>query len=194
MRTALTIWLLALALAVTGCAAAAGQEDGGGVATLDGDGGEAADPSEASSEAVDPEEARLAHAECMREHGVDFPDPNSGGDVNLGPEQIEDPDFEAAQEACAEELEAALGDFQPDPEEEARMQEQALAFSQCMRDRGIDFPDPVFEEGGARISIGGPGQDPAFDPEDPAFQEAQEACAEETNFGEGPGETQEEGE
>jgi hypothetical protein len=194
MRTALTIWLLALALAVTGCAPAAGEEDGGGVATLDGDGGETGAPSEATSEAVDREEAQLAHAECMREHGVDFPDPNAQGDVHIGPEQAEDPDFRDAEEACEPLLEAAMGDFQPDPEEEARMQEQALAFSECMRDHGIDFPDPVFEEGGARVRIGGgPGEEPAFDPEDPAFQEAQEACEEETNFGPGA-DNEEEGE
>jgi hypothetical protein len=161
MRTALTIWLMALALAVAGCAAAA------------------CDPSAESSEAADFEEARLAFAECMREHDVDFPDPDSSGEVALGPEQMEDPDFREAQEACDPLLETATGDFQPDVEEEALMQERALAFSQCMRDHGVDFPDPVFQEGGATISDDGHD----FDPEDPAFQEVQEVCAEETNFG-----------
>lgn len=49
---------------------------------------------------VDPQ-AAIEHAECMRENGVDaFPDPSSDGQIMIGPEVAEDPDFESASEAC----------------------------------------------------------------------------------------------
>jgi hypothetical protein len=55
----------------------------------------------------DPEmrERMLAFAECMRDNGVEsFPDPQAGGGIQIGPEQADDPDFEAAQETCREEM------------------------------------------------------------------------------------------
>ena len=39
-----------------------------------------------------------------------------------------------------------------DPERLAEMREQMLEFAQCMRDHGIDMPDPTFDENG-RIKI-----------------------------------------
>jgi hypothetical protein len=171
MRTALTICLLALALAVTGCAPAAGGDDDGGVASLQGAGAsEAADPSEEGSEAVDREEAQLAHAECMREHGVDFPDPGEG------PVQIDgsSEEMREADEACAHLRE----DIEPPElsnEQREEFKDAALEHARCMREHGIDFPDPTFgEDGGAQIRIR-PGS--GVDPDDPEFREAQEACA-----------------
>ncbi len=56
-------------------------------------------------------------------------------------------------------------------------QDAALANARCMREHGIEnFPDPTFGENGeARIQIG---EGSGIDPEDPDFQEAQEACEE----------------
>jgi hypothetical protein len=61
--------------------------------------------------------AALAHAQCMREHGLEnFPDPtfdeSGGAQIRIGPGSgldPEDPDFQAAEKACRDEL--------PDPEE-----------------------------------------------------------------------------
>lgn len=63
------------------------------------DGGEPPEP--------DPEERErmLAFAQCMRDNGVEaFEDPKDGAGINIGPEQAEDPDFEAAQEKCHEDV------------------------------------------------------------------------------------------
>jgi hypothetical protein len=60
----------------------------------------------------DPEmrERMLEFAQCMRDNGVEsFPDPQSGGGIQIGPEQAEDPDFEAAQEQCQEEIMGGRG-------------------------------------------------------------------------------------
>lgn len=48
------------------------------------------------------DEAMLEFAQCMRDNGVEaFPDPDpDGGGMRITPEIAEDPDFEAAQEAC----------------------------------------------------------------------------------------------
>ncbi len=65
------------------------------------------------------------------------------------------------------------------------MQEQALAFSKCMRDHGIDMPDPQFstDGGGAfSISVGGPDgtgpttNGPLVDFNSKEFKAASEAC------------------
>ena len=79
--------------------------------------------------------------------------------------------------------EAATGDSSDDGEVDR--QQAMLDFAKCMREHGIDIPDPQFGDGG-RVTIGlggGPGGEdgpstdgPAFDPDDAKFQEAQEAC------------------
>jgi hypothetical protein len=55
------------------------------------------------------------------------------------------------------------------------MKAAALKNAQCMRDHGIDFPDPQFGEGGRmQQKIGGPGS--GIDPKSQKFQDAMKAC------------------
>jgi hypothetical protein len=116
-------------------------------------------------------------AACMRAHGVpNFPDPSSNGTMTLGPNSgvnLDSPKFRAAQQTCRKLL---PNGGQPSPQQVAKMQQQALAFSACMRSHGIhDFPDPNFSGGGIRITIhGGSGSD--LNPNNPRFQAAQKAC------------------
>lgn len=165
-------------------ATACGSEDDGtdGVASLDdgaADGGGAGDEEEKSAE-----EQALEFAQCMRDNGVDMPDPEVDEEGRLqfraggGEGEMPDPaTLEKAQEACA--------DLQPDfgnelsPEDQSEMQDRLLAFAECMRDNGIDMPDPEFDGGMARF-----GPPEGVDPEDPAFQEAQQTCEEEVGMGE----------
>ena len=57
----------------------------------------------------------------------------------------------------------------------AAQREQAfLKFAQCMRDHGVDMPDPKFGQGGGMFQIGGPGSN--VNPDSPRFQAAQKAC------------------
>ena len=52
-------------------------------------------------------------------------------------------EFESAFENCEDILRNALPEqFDLDPEVEAALVDASLEFSQCMRDQGIDFPDP----------------------------------------------------
>jgi hypothetical protein len=150
-------------LAVAGCAlAACGGDDGTEAAA-----GERPDSST--------RQAMADFAQCMRENGVDVPDPGSGerGTVEI---QGDPEDLREAEEACAEYREKIKP---PDlsEEQQAEMKEAALAHARCMRDQGIDFPDPQFgADGGAMVQIG-PGS--GIDPDDPDFRKAQEACRDE---------------
>jgi hypothetical protein len=178
-------------LGVAGVASACGGSSGGSdVATLSGK--DAA--GHTTSTTIDIEDAARNFAKCMREHGIDMPDPQvstgaggKGGFVKIGgprgssgsrPNQAK---FEAAQKACEHFMQGAVngGKRDLDPEEEAKMRDQALAFAKCMRDHGVDFPDPKFE-GGGRMT-----QSLGVDPNDPNFVKAQESCAKEFG-GKGP--------
>ena len=139
-----------------------------------------------------PEDAMLAFARCMREHGVDMPDPDtsggngvvtfSAGAVGAGKLDPEDNQFQEAHEACKD-LMGDAGPMNMSPEQQQEMQDQALAFSRCMREHGVNMPDPTFGGKGEMMMKIGP--DDGLDPEDPKFQDAQQACG--SAFGPGGG-------
>ena len=92
------------------------------------------------------EEGVLDFAQCMREEGINFPDPTFDIDGNPRFDNLEienEEEFESAFENCEDILRNALPEqFDLDPEVEAALVDASLEFSQCMRDQGIDFPDP----------------------------------------------------
>jgi hypothetical protein len=132
----------------------------------------------------DPEEAMLEFTECMRDHGVDMPDPQIAGDggermITMEGNAMDTENFEEAQEACEPLMAAAVGEIERDPEREAEMREQMLEYAQCMRDHGIDMPDPTFNDnGGVQIGVGGDGAEI----DDDEFVAANEACADDGMF------------
>lgn len=106
--------------------------------------------------AVDPEVAFQEYAACMREHGVEMPDPGiegDGGVITIGGEGFDLEAMEAASAECDPILESAFGEFEMSPEQEAEMRDQELAFAQCMRDNGVDWPDPTGDFGSGNIAI-----------------------------------------
>ena len=92
------------------------------------------------------EEGVLEFAQCMREERINFPDPTFDIDGNPQFDNLEienEEEFERAFENCEDILRNALPEqFDLDPEVEAALVDASLEFSQCMRDQGIDFPDP----------------------------------------------------
>jgi hypothetical protein len=130
-------------------------------------------------------EAQVKFARCMREQGIDVPDPAPGGEggIQIKIEKasgVSPEDVEAAEKACAEFREAIRP--QLSEAEQAEFKAQALENARCMREHGIDFPDPTFSaEGGAQIRFKG-----RVDPEDPDFQAAQEACGGDMRVGPKP--------
>ena len=191
MKRSFTL-LAALALVLAGCG---GGNSDSGVASLQDDQQTTTTAAGGGSEA-DAEQAMLDFTECMREHGVDMADPtfdsngpggfglNFGG-VPGGPGGSEggtdsDFDFEAMQEArdaCSQYLEGITRSF--DAPDQTAMQDTMYEYAQCMRDNGYDMPDPTFtdpQSGGDGEPGGRGGFFGDMDPNDPAFQSAQEAC------------------
>jgi hypothetical protein len=150
-------------------------------------------PSSAADREQKARDAQLAFAKCMREHGIDMPDPkpNQGGISLNVPKGTSPAKVDAAEEACRKYLEAVQG---PDlsPEQEKKFQQAALAQARCMREHGIDMPDPTFDgKGRARIKMkdtsgdksGGKGNGPRGG--DPKVEKAMEACRKEVPGGPG---------
>ena len=119
-----------------------GGEESQGVATI-----ESTTQVKAVEEEITFEEGVLEFSQCMREEGIDFPD--STFDIDGNPEfnelNIENEEaFEEAFTNCEDILRRALPEqFDLDPEVEAALIDASLEFSQCMREEGIDFPDPT---------------------------------------------------
>jgi hypothetical protein len=159
--------------AVLGVAAAALL---GGCSGGSGDGGAPSGPSAGGSvEARGGQamvDAQLAFARCMREQGVDFPDPKpGGGGFQVDPGSGSAKRFEEAERACADEARAvAEAAPRPSPDELQADREATLRFARCMRERGVDVPDPKPSEGGTAVSV------PPGAKDDPAFARAQAGC------------------
>ncbi|HEU5156507.1 MAG TPA: hypothetical protein VFU43_05885 [Streptosporangiaceae bacterium] len=130
--------------AVFGLAACGGQggDDGGGVASADG--GTAAPSASASpSQSLDPRDAALKFAQCMRENGVDMPDPGANGRIQIRANPGNRAKVQAAMKKCQHFMQGGRLGNPDDPQVRDRM----LKFAQCMRQHGINVPDPKPGEG-----------------------------------------------
>lgn len=136
----------------------------------------------------------LAYAKCMRDNGVDFPDPQFdadgrpqfSGDRTQFDQQRNDPKFQTADKACADKRPQRGGGFQMSAEQQAQMKESLLKFAKCMRDKGIDYPDPTFNSDG-RPEFGANGPQGDMNRDDPTFQTAETECRTEVGMNFGPG-------
>ena len=113
-----------------------------------------------------------AAARCMREQGIDIPDPQGGkGLMKLElPEGVTEDQLRTAQRRCEDKMPKLPGQDESDPQQVAEMHDQALNFAACMREQGLDYPDPVIENGRLLIKTG------RLAPSDPAMEQATEAC------------------
>jgi hypothetical protein len=156
----------ALALVLTGC----GSPDGPDVATAGGAPAAASAPPTAPS--GDREEQLRQFAGCMREHGVDVPDPEPGvggfGGMGGGG-ALSDPDFQTAFEACRTKLPNGGEPPKLNPEQLDRYRE----FAGCMREHGVDVPDP---DPDGTLRLGDGGRFGNINPSDPTFRSALTAC------------------
>ncbi|MEO1065140.1 MAG: hypothetical protein AAFZ07_27305 [Actinomycetota bacterium] len=135
------------------------------------------------------EEQALAFAECMRDNGVDFPDPtldaDGSVDFGIGPGgggggggglDPQDDGVQDAFGACQSLLEGAS--FLPGGGDLTEFEDDLLAFAECLRDQGLDVDDPDLDAFGP--GAGGDGNatpfGDGFDPNDPANADAIEAC------------------
>ena len=184
-RSPLILAAVAAALALGACGS---SNDGGGGST-----GNASKQDTAFDGA-------LKFSKCMRDHGVDFPDPQrvgSGGikitGRNINPN---DPKTKAAQNACQKYMKIGGGET-IDPAKRAKLQEAALKYARCMRQHGVDMPDPQLGKGGLTFEShsasgkptagsGGPTR-LGVNPDSPQFKTADKACHQFLGAVEGPG-------
>ena len=85
-----------------------------------------------------------AFVHCVRQHGVNVPDPNP--DLPWPPSQVEHSDgWVAASEACGHLLPPSLAGIanQSNQLPSAQQLEQLRTFAVCMRAHGIDMADPT---------------------------------------------------
>jgi len=129
-------------------------------------------PASAQTQEAKNRKAMLDLARCMRENGVDMPDPEfNGGRVTQRMKGGNPDKMRAAEKAC-EKYRSQIKAPEMSASEKEEFKKAALANARCMREHGIDFPDPVFDpNGGARVKI-----DKRLNPEGAKFQAAQKAC------------------
>jgi hypothetical protein len=191
MRTQLIRMLAVAGLAVlllTGCGSSDSDDDG--VASLTG--------GDATTNDQDFEQQAQEWAQCMRDQGLDVPDPEVDEDGGVqfkvtGGEADRDA-MQKATEKCGMPPGAELSE-----EDRAEMQDAALEFAQCLRDMGYDVPDPDFsdmdgpdtdssEDGSSDRVVIGPMGDilSELDMDDPQVQTDVNECTESSGL-EGPG-------
>jgi hypothetical protein len=130
-----------------------------------------------SGSAKDPQQAALEFAQCMREHGVDMPDPTSGpnGMMNQKIQIKGSPgQLDKAEQACRKYREAAAPNLTP--EQQTELRDQAVRFAQCMREHGVDMPDPEISSGGGVVMRMKKRSGTGIKGDSPAFEAAQKAC------------------
>ena len=118
---------------------------------------------------VSDEDRMRDFAKYMREHGIDMPDPKtSGGEqggitIEAGKSRLDEDKMKAASDACRKLLPNGGEIKPPTPEELDKMRVEA----KCMREHGIDFPDP---------DPGGKGAITMDMADSKKFEEAAKAC------------------
>lgn len=132
----MTKLMIGIAVLTLGVLAGCDSSEGGGAAGL------------AKTEQIG--QAAVLFAQCMREHGYPVPDPTFNDEGlpeyggNLG-SIAKNEDFDRVRQTCAEPLTAAYQAAGVPNKKEVKP-EDLLGFARCMREHGIDIPDPTTEE------------------------------------------------
>jgi hypothetical protein len=169
----LATFVLSLVLGLTAACGNA-SDDGDDSALPDAAGASSDAPADDDEADLDPEDAMLKFAQCMREHGVDMPDPGAEGGVRINGEGMSQEQMEAAESACQKWMDMAMpedGGHELTEEEK----QSFLDMAACMRGRGYNFPDPTFDGGRVTQKVEkGDGDIPG--PDDPGFEQDRKEC------------------
>jgi hypothetical protein len=125
---------------VTGCGG--GGDGGGKVASVNSGAPSSEQPKGGRGGTGVDEDKMREFTKCMRDNGVDMPDPDQdSGGVRLDAIEEGSPELEKmtkAHEACKQHLPNGGEMRELTPEEKDKMRKDA----KCMREHGIDWPDP----------------------------------------------------
>lgn len=112
---------------------------------------------------ADPDEQRLRFTRCMREHGVDVPDENPANPGKGTTLKGDGAKIDEAFKACQKQVPSGVN--QNDP----KVKDELLRLVRCMREHGVDMPDPG-PDGGIKVKDTGNGADKE------KFDKALKAC------------------
>lgn len=163
---------IALAVVLLAAMGACTKPDGEGVASAGGQTGQnQADPSAPSD---NPDERGRQFVQCMRDQGIDVPDPEPGDRTGKTALRFESGNVDKAKLGPAMEV---CGNYMPGGGEPVKFTpeqiEEQRQFAQCMRDNGVpQWPDPDPENGGFK----GSGNAEQLSKDDPAIRAALEKC------------------
>jgi hypothetical protein len=142
--------------------------------------GSSSSPAKASASTTGAQfQARLNLAKCYRAHGLNVPDPSTGGGPAGGGgffrqlRNYPQAQVQAAQTACSKYFTQAFPQLNLSPAQRAQAQQQLVKFAECMRSHGVNIPDPTFNSSGGfglRRLFG------SVDRNSPAFQAGLKAC------------------
>ena len=122
------------------------------------------------------DKAELRFARCMREHGVDVPDPRGAGNEPTAirlPKGANPQPLQSAERACRRFLREAARGKPPSEVQQPEFRDRIIKYARCMRQQGVDMPDPQPGDGGV-IKVGpGPGR---VNPESATFRRADQQC------------------
>ncbi len=190
----------AVATSLTGCAS---EDSDSGIASVTDIAATGEPAATASAAAASAEDQALEFAACMREHGIDFPDPSVDSDgepvfdealaqARAGGFDPSDPTFTAAVEDCGDLLDGVTfgGGALGDDFDTSEIEEALYAYTDCLRDEGLDVGDISIDLGsGASLRTGAAtgtssGSDSSdrfalrlgYDPDDPEWVAADAVC------------------
>jgi hypothetical protein len=160
-NTILAVSVLVAGLILTGCGA---DEPDAQVAS--GSGGPQSTAPSSAPASLSQDEMAVKFTQCLRENGLNVPDPEPGKGPMLRFDKssgVTQEQVQKAMEACQQYNPQAQGSANPQQAENGRK------YAECMRKNGVEkFPDPKPDQRGIMI---GPGV-----ADDPDFKKAQDAC------------------
>lgn len=164
-RYLLGIALLAVALLAAACSSGDDTSQVASLETATTSPAPDTEPEETDSLA-ETEAAMLAFTQCLRDQGLEIDDPtiDTNGNVQLPPINLE---FEVAEGEDPEESMADLDELMGTCDKHLEgitttaaapdvtgIEDDFLAYAACMRENGVDMPDPDFSSGGGVIELG----------------------------------------
>jgi hypothetical protein len=167
MRRVLVIAVLTM-VALSGCAAKSTHQ---GVASV----AQTAKANASPTPSLSDEEKQVKFAECMRQHGVEVDDPQNGGPsagsggLRVNPSTAAN--MQKAMQACQQYL---PGGVLPTPG--ASQMDAMRAYAKCMREHGVNMPDPDPNGGGAIVQSGSADDGTDTNPDSQQFKDANSAC------------------
>jgi hypothetical protein len=151
------------AVALSGCGGKAKHD---GVASV---GNANASPTPSLSD----QDKELKFSECMRQHGIDVSDPGANAGGTSGPVAVQPSNETAMRQAMDACKQYAPSGILKTPG--ASDMDAMRAYAKCMREHGVNMPDPD-PAGGAVIQSAGTDSGPNVDPNSQTFKDANTAC------------------